>query len=214
MVDECFGKSTHSAVSALRNESLMPTVDFSGGNSHFREAVLSRVRTVSDLKGVSLHFVWCEDEEPWTPAGNSTSDGQRVTICVVPVDSAMWFARALAFGADGVVVQDADSSEVLEVVTRAIRGEVVLPHHVAVELAGSGGRWVAPLDLTRAERQVLWYLGSGSSIADVAAASYLSERTVRRRIQALQRKFEAPNRSAMLVKAVAMGLVDPWEPTP
>ena len=66
-----------------------------------------------------------------------------------------------------------------------------------------------PIRLTPRENQVLQLLASGHTPAQIALTLHLTERSIRRYLDLLRRKFHAQTLMQVLAKAVALGMARP-----
>jgi len=100
-----------------------------------------------------------------------------------------YLRRAMESGVVGFVVKDAPPEQLSDAVRRVAKGErVVDPALAAATLAGG------PSTLTARERDVLVASRDGATVADIAAALFLSEGTVRNYLSAAIAKTGARNR--------------------
>ena len=100
-----------------------------------------------------------------------------------------YLRRAMESGALGFVVKDAPAEQLADAVRRVAGGErVVDPALAAATLAGG------PSPLTGRERDVLVASRGGATVADIAAALFLSEGTVRNYLSAAIAKTGVRNR--------------------
>lgn len=100
-----------------------------------------------------------------------------------------YLRRAMETGALGFVVKDAPAEQLADAVRRVARGERVLdPALAAATLAGG------PSPLTGRERDVLVAARGGRTVADIAAALFLSEGTVRNYLSSAIAKTAVRNR--------------------
>jgi DNA-binding CsgD family transcriptional regulator len=67
---------------------------------------------------------------------------------------------------------------------------------------------LTPLALTSREKQVLKYISLGKSNREIAAQFAVSEFTIKTHVQNLLEKFSSTNRTQMVAKAIAQGLLD------
>jgi DNA-binding NarL/FixJ family response regulator len=115
---------------------------------------------------------------------------------------------ALAAGAAGYLLKDAEADEVGAAVRAAHRGEVHLDPAVARKLTRS---LVAPegsaTALTRREREILVLLAQGKSNRDLASALVISERTARTHVSNVLTKLGLASRTQAALWAVREGLV-------
>jgi DNA-binding NarL/FixJ family response regulator len=115
---------------------------------------------------------------------------------------------ALAAGAAGYLLKDAEADEVVAAVRAAYRGEVHLDPVVARTLTRS---LVAPqgtaTGLTPRERQILVLVAKGRSNRDIADALVISERTARTHVSHVLAKLGLASRTQAALWAVREGLV-------
>jgi two-component system, NarL family, response regulator len=110
---------------------------------------------------------------------------------------------ALAAGAKGYLLKEAEPSQLWETVRRVFAGDSVLPPGVAGKLATS----LAQPGLSQREMQVLRQLCAGDSNKEIAQKVYLSESTVKFYIKNLYKKLGAAGRTAAVSIAARRGLV-------
>ena len=115
---------------------------------------------------------------------------------------------ALAAGAAGYLLKDAEADEVVAAVRAACRGEVHLDPVVARKLTRS---LVAPQQtataLTRREREILVLVAQGGSNRDIAKALVISERTARTHVSNVLTKLGLTSRTQAALWAIREGLV-------
>lgn len=108
--------------------------------------------------------------------------------------------RALAAGAMGFVVKDTPATQLAEAVRRVAAGLRVIDPTLAVESLATGES-----PLTRRERDVLVASRDGGTVADIAAATFLSEGTVRNHLSAAIGKTGARTRAEAVRLAAEHG---------
>lgn len=117
---------------------------------------------------------------------------------------------ALAAGAVGYLLKDADPDEVGAAVRAAARGEVHLGGRVA---SGLVGRLTAPRTgvaaLTPRERDVLALVADGCANREIADALLISERTARTHVSNVLAKLGVTSRTQAALIAIRDGLVPP-----
>jgi two-component system response regulator DesR len=111
-----------------------------------------------------------------------------------------YLRRAMESGAAGFLLKDAPAGQLADAIRRAMAGERVVDPALAA-LALSEGR----NPLTERERAVLVAGKDGASIAEIAAALYLSEGTVRNYLSVAMQKLGAHNRTEAARTAEQMG---------
>ncbi|HEY1390815.1 MAG TPA: response regulator transcription factor [Ktedonobacterales bacterium] len=100
-----------------------------------------------------------------------------------------YLRRAMESGVVGFLLKDAPAAQLSSAIRRAMAGERVVDPTLAVSALSDG---VSPL--TDRERDVLAAAAHGASIAEIAAALYLSEGTVRNYLSVAMQKLNAHNR--------------------
>ena len=117
---------------------------------------------------------------------------------------------ALAAGAAGYVLKDADPAEVARAITAAAAGEVHLDSAVARQLAR---RMAAPqaglTSLTAREREILALVAQGHSNRDIADTLVISERTARTHVSNVLSKLQLSSRTQAALLAIREGLITP-----
>jgi DNA-binding NarL/FixJ family response regulator len=115
---------------------------------------------------------------------------------------------ALAAGAAGYLLKDAEADEVVAAVRAACRGEVHLDPVVARKLTRS---LVTPQQtvtaLTRREREILVLVAQGGSNRDIARALVISERTAGTQVSNVLTKLGLTSRTQAALWAIREGLV-------
>ncbi|WP_233517581.1 response regulator transcription factor [Geodermatophilus marinus] len=117
---------------------------------------------------------------------------------------------ALAAGAAGYVLKDADPAEVATAVRAAAAGEVHLDAAVARQLARRMAAPRAGLSaLTDREREVLALVARGHSNREIADRLAISERTARTHVSNVLGKLQLASRTQAALLAIKEGLVPP-----
>jgi DNA-binding NarL/FixJ family response regulator len=115
---------------------------------------------------------------------------------------------ALAAGAAGYLLKDADPDEVATAVRAAAAGEVHLDSAVARQLTR---RMAAPqaglTSLTAREREILILVAHGHSNRDIAARLVISERTARTHVSKVLTKLQLSSRTQAALLAIREGLI-------
>jgi DNA-binding NarL/FixJ family response regulator len=114
---------------------------------------------------------------------------------------------ALAVGAAGYLLKDADAREVAVAVRAARRDEVQLDPAVARVLARSMKEPVPMTDLTGREREVLALIAAGCSNREIGDRLEISERTARTHVSHVLGKLGLASRVQAALWAIKVGLV-------
>jgi DNA-binding NarL/FixJ family response regulator len=122
--------------------------------------------------------------------------------------------RAISAGAVGYLVKDASTDQVVAAVRMATSGDTLL----SPELAGSmlsevqrspHGSTMAGEEalITRREEEVLQLIAEGLSTSEVAAALFISLKTVKNHLASIYAKLDSRDRTQAVVRAVKMGII-------
>ncbi|WP_353945855.1 response regulator transcription factor [Streptomyces sp. HUAS MG91] len=125
--------------------------------------------------------------------------GCRVVI-LTTFGRAGYLRRAMTAGAVGFVVKDAPPEALADAIRRVVRGERVVDPDLAAATLAAGDS-----PLTARERDVLEAARPGGSVADIAAALFLSEGTVRNHLSSVIAKTGTRNRMEALRTADERG---------
>ena len=119
---------------------------------------------------------------------------------------------ALAAGASGYVLKDADADEVASAIRAAHRGEMRLAPAAARELTKALQLPAPDPDaepLTDRERQVLVRVAEGASNKEIGESLFISERTARTHVSNILMKIGVRSRTQAALWAIREGLVSP-----
>ena len=118
---------------------------------------------------------------------------------------------ALAAGADGYLLKDAEPEELLRAIRKAAAGEAVLAGKVTAQVlkaAVRGRRSEPEVKLSPREREVLLLMAKGATTSAIAEALYISGNTVKTHVHHILEKLQAANRAEAVAKAAALGLLE------
>jgi DNA-binding CsgD family transcriptional regulator len=114
--------------------------------------------------------------------------------------------RAVEAGATGYLLKDTPRERLFPAIQTAARGETVLAPTVATRLV-SRMRRPAEEALTSREVEVLELVARGASNADLAAALFISEATVKTHLLHTYAKLGVDDRTAAVVAALERGII-------
>jgi DNA-binding NarL/FixJ family response regulator len=114
--------------------------------------------------------------------------------------------KALRAGAQGYLLKDASSDELLAAIRTIYAGQALLAPAVAARLV-SGVSHGGPEALTPRELDVLTLMGQGRSNGEIAAALAIAPRTAKVHVQNILSKLGATNRTEAVSIAVKQGLI-------
>ncbi|MBB3085457.1 response regulator transcription factor [Geodermatophilus sabuli] len=133
-----------------------------------------------------------------------------VVVLTMSEDDGTVFAAVRA-GARGYLLKGADQEEVIRAITTVAGGGAVFGAALARRIgeffaAGPTGPETAFPQLTTREREVLELVAAGRSNAQIAAALYLSPKTVRNNVSNVLTKLQVTDRAQAIVRAREAGL--------
>ena len=133
-----------------------------------------------------------------------------VVVLTMSEDDGTVFAAVRA-GARGYLLKGADQEEVLRAITTVASGGAVFGAALARRIAdffaaAPRGPEEAFPQLTAREREVLGLVAAGRSNAQIAAALYLSPKTVRNVVSNVLAKLQVTDRAQAIVRAREAGL--------
>jgi two-component system response regulator DesR len=104
-----------------------------------------------------------------------------------------YLRRAMEHGAAGFMLKDAPAEQLATAIRRALRGERIVDPGLAAAALSAGES-----PLTPREQEVLAASRRHATIAELAAALYLSPGTVRNHLSSVMQKLDARNRGEAL----------------
>ena len=128
-------------------------------------------------------------------------------------------ARALQAGAVGYLVKDCAIEEVVETIHLAAHDDGVLSPGLASSMlaevnwepdkgpAARNGSGPATPVISAREEEVLQLFADGMSLPEVAAALYISTKTVKNHLASIYAKLDARDRTQAVLRAVRMGII-------
>jgi two-component system response regulator DegU len=117
--------------------------------------------------------------------------------------------RALKAGAVGYLTKDCSIDDVARAVRLAASGETALSLELAAALLREGSKSIdggAPVLSTR-EAEVLQLIAEGSSPPEVAAALFISVKTVKNHLSNIYEKLDARDRTQAVLKGLRIGII-------
>jgi DNA-binding NarL/FixJ family response regulator len=133
-------------------------------------------------------------------------------IMLTTYDDDEYLARALGGGAHGYLLKSASDESVAEAIRAVHRGERVITPALTSKVLGQfetlsriQSRLVSQMGDD--EVQILRLIKEGATNKQIARQMFLSERTVKRRVQDLLRKLNVPTRAQAVIEATKRGLL-------
>ncbi|MEI7656315.1 MAG: ATP-binding protein, partial [Actinomycetes bacterium] len=137
------------------------------------------------------------------------------TVILTMSDSEDDMAAALRAGVRGYLLKDMEPEEVIDAISRAARGEMVVASAMMLKFSqilqsGPKGSVMGSLvaSLTEREREVLGMIAEGASIPPIAKELYLAPSTVKTHVQRLYEKLGVGDRAAAVAEAMRRRLLE------
>jgi len=122
--------------------------------------------------------------------------------------------EAIRSGAEGYLLKNISSAELLDMLRGIVRGEAPISRSLAARILAEFA-WQeeahsaeAMLLLTRREREVLRWMARGATNREIAAKLVISENTVKNHVRNILNKLHLANRAQAMVYARQHGLVN------
>jgi two-component system, NarL family, response regulator LiaR len=189
---------------------LLPGLECTGEAESGTEAIRAAAEAAPDVVLLDLRMPGADGVQI-ARALRRVAPRARILIVTVDDDPSQ-VQRALEAGVDGFLLKTATLEELGAAIRRTLRGERV----VAAELMGPVLNGYAALlrerttheaDLSTEELRILDGVAHGHSYRDLASAMYMSEITVRRRVQDIYRKLDVRDRAHAVAVAMRRGLI-------
>jgi DNA-binding NarL/FixJ family response regulator len=117
---------------------------------------------------------------------------------------------AIAAGADGYLLKDAEPDELRRSINLVAEGKSVLSPEVTgrvMKVVGSSHGIPPDVALSRREMDVLKCLAKGMTSAQIASDLFISENTVKTHVRHILDKLEASNRAEAVSRAIQLGVI-------
>ncbi|BCR06701.1 DNA-binding response regulator [Desulfuromonas versatilis] len=144
-------------------------------------------------------------------------DFPRVRVVIVSMhDKDVYVRQALESGVFGYVLKGASSSELLEAVRAAGRGDYYLSSRVRADLIQAYLKQPPPQPashtydlLSEREQQVFRMLVEGHSTGEIAEQLFVSPKTVEKHRVNVMKKLDCPDLLSMVKFGIRIGIIDP-----
>jgi DNA-binding NarL/FixJ family response regulator len=117
---------------------------------------------------------------------------------------------AIAAGADGYLLKDAEPEELRRAINLVAEGKSVLSPEVTSRVlkAVSSSHGIPPdIALSKREMDVLKCLARGMTSSQIATELFISENTVKTHVRHILEKLEASNRAEAVSRAIQLGII-------
>jgi DNA-binding NarL/FixJ family response regulator len=187
----------------------VPGIDIVGTAATGAEAVALGLELVPDVVVMDVQMPDLNGIEA-TRQLAAQAPAVGVVVLTMSEDDATVFT-AIRAGARGYLVKGAEQEEIVRAITTVGSGGVVFGAALARRIADF---FAAPApaqesafpQLTRREREILELIAAGRSNAQIAAALYLSPKTVRNNVSTVFAKLQVADRNEAIVRARDAGL--------
>lgn len=126
-------------------------------------------------------------------------------LMLAPAEEAYGATRALTEGAAGLLSRTCTPDELFSAIRSVAAGDIVLAHAAAAALLQRNGS--ADTQLTDSEVKLLDLFSAGLTHADIARRVNMSESTLKRKFNDIQRKLGARTRVEAVARAARIGLI-------
>jgi DNA-binding NarL/FixJ family response regulator len=119
---------------------------------------------------------------------------------------------ALAAGADGYLLKNAEPEQLCQAIRQVAAGQGVLSPEITarvIQAAATSPGQQSPVSLSKRENEVLDQLARGATTAEIAATFVISKNTAKTHIRRILKKLNAANRAEAVARASALGLIQP-----
>ena len=117
---------------------------------------------------------------------------------------------AIAAGADGYLLKDAEPEELRRAINLVAEGKSVLSPEVTSRVLKAVSRShgiPADIALSKREMDVLKCLAKGMTSSQIATELFISENTVKTHVRHILEKLEASNRAEAVSRAIQLGII-------
>ena len=119
---------------------------------------------------------------------------------------------AVRAGAAGYLVKDCTTDDIVAMLDAVAKGEAALSPDLASSILAEAQRsgptsHASDSLLTQREEEVLKLIADGAATPEVAAALYISTKTVRHHLSSIYEKLDSRDRTQAVLRAVRMGII-------
>ena len=118
---------------------------------------------------------------------------------------------AVRAGAAGYLVKDCKTDDIVAMLDAVAKGEAALSPDLAssmlAEAQGDAAASTPERLLTHREEEVLKLIAEGAATTEVAAALFISTKTVRHHLSSIYEKLDSRDRTQAVIRAVRMGII-------
>lgn len=130
----------------------------------------------------------------------------KVKVIMLTVEkSSSLINSAIEFGADGYVLKESTTNEIVEAITFVMKGEKYLDKSLMklmFDLYKTKTEEGVFSELTKRELEILYYLSKGLSNKNIALELFLSEKTIKNNLTKIYRKIDVNDRVHAVIIAI------------
>jgi len=146
-----------------------------------------------------------------TRAIRTRHPGVEVLILTMHADASV-VNDAVRAGAAGYLVKDCTTDDIVAMLDAVANGEAALSPDLASSMLAEAQRTGAASSasgglLTHREEEVLKLIADGAATPEVAAALFISTKTVRHHLSSIYDKLDSRDRTQAVIRAVRMGII-------
>lgn len=119
---------------------------------------------------------------------------------------------ALAAGADGYFLKNAEPEQLCQAIRQVIAGQGALSPEITAQVmkaAALAHNLQPTTTLSRRECEIVGHLAQGATTVEIATALVISKNTVKTHIRRILNKLDVANRAEAVARASALGLIPP-----
>ena len=181
-----------------------PEVEIAGEATNGQEAVELFARLQPDVVLMDLQMPVMDGPEATRRIREQAPDARILVLTTYATDEFIF--KALRAGAQGYLLKDASTDELLAAIRSIHEGQTLLAPAVAARLV-AGVSAGGPEPLTPRELEVLTLIGQGRSNNEIAAMLGIAPRTTKVHVQNILGKLGATNRTEAVSIAVRQKLI-------
>jgi DNA-binding NarL/FixJ family response regulator len=195
-----------------------PDIEIAGEAEDGFQALEQARATMPDVILMDIEMPRCDGLEATRLIKREMPYVKIVILTIHDVDKRLF--EAVRNGAQGYLLKDIGSAELIKMLRGMERGEAPISRTMAARILDEFARQdeTPQLDgellLTRREREVLQWVARGASNREIAEALVISENTVKNHMRNILSKLHLSNRAQVMAYALRRGLVNNNEPPP
>ncbi|MFW5981049.1 MAG: response regulator [bacterium] len=132
----------------------------------------------------------------------------EVKVLILTIhDGEEYIYEVVRAGAEGFVQKDIKPEDLRNSINRVMDGERVFPKSIEDQVSETATSTLEIEELSAREQEVLELLAKGMSNRDIAAALFISEKTVKNHVSNILKKLDVNDRTQAVLLSLKIGLV-------